>query len=364
MGIRPPELGDGWRTAAPTSVGFNVDRLDAMTSAIRRQEYPNIHAVLIERDNRLVYETYFTGTDQRFIRSLGTVVFDRNTKHDIRSISKSVTSALLGIALASRATDQLKRPLLDFFPEHAAIAPTNWRSITLRDALTMTAGLQWDETNIPYTDPSNGEIEMDNAPDPTGYVLSRPVVTVPGTQFNYNGGLVQLVAVAIERDRRRPLRDFARQMLFTPLGITDWEWAGDLSGTPAAASGLRLRPRDLAKFGSLYLHHGRWNGRQIIPSAWVTESLRMAIDPKLKLTGLATGYGYYWWLDRVKIGSSTFEVQEAVGNGGQRIFLVPKLRLAVTTLAGRYDDPHQAIDAKRLLVEGILPALNQNQLRQ
>lgn len=354
--VVPPQIGDGWRTGSPRSVGLDSARLDATAAAIRRQEYPKIHAVLIERNDKLVYESYFAGPDARWGHALGSVVFDRDTKHDVRSISKSVISALVGITFGAEADRRLGEPLLHYFPEHNTAASAAQKAITVRDALTMTSGLKWDE-DTPYEDPANDEARMDSSADPLSYVLGHPVVTKPGTHFQYNGGTVELLAAMIERRTQRPLREFAQEVLFRPLDITDWEWVGYSNGTPAAASGLRLRPRDLAKFGSLYLHQGRWNGRQIVPAHWVSESLKQSVVPHLNISGLATGYGYLWWLDRVKLGSRTIQIQEAVGNGGQRIFLLPQLHMAVTILAGRYGDVDQAVAAKRLLVEGILPAI-------
>jgi CubicO group peptidase (beta-lactamase class C family) len=136
------------------------------------------------------------------------------------------------------------------------------------------------------------------------------------------------------------------------------EWLGDLKGVPAAASGLRLRPRDLAKFGSLYLHDGRWRGRQILPSDWVRESTRRHLPLPRPVSAFGThGYGYQWWHHCYRTGSGTFEAHTAAGNGQQRIYVLPALRLVVTVLAGRYNDPSAARLTERLLLEQIIPAV-------
>jgi CubicO group peptidase (beta-lactamase class C family) len=178
----------------------------------------------------------------------------------VRSISKSITSALLGIALGAGAEAALAPPLFDYFPEHADLATAEKRTITLRHALAMSAGLDWrEEASRPGG--RQDEVVMLHSASPLRFALGRALVAPPGTRFNYNGGLTQLLAEVVERTSRRPLVTYARAVLFEPLGITDLEWLGDLEGTPSAASGLRLRPRDLAKFGSLYLHGGRWSPR-------------------------------------------------------------------------------------------------------
>ena len=351
----PPEIGDGWRTASPEAVGLDAARLAAMTEAIRRQEYANVHAVLIEKDGRLVYEQYFAGTDERGGPPKH-IVFARDSMHSLRSVTKSVVSALVGAALDAGAIRSLDQPLYDFFPEHADLVTPEKRLITLRHALTMSAGLEWHEGDVPYTDPRNDEGGMVRSSDPVRFVLARPLVEPPGTRWNYSGGLTQVLAAVVERATRRPLLDYARATLFDPLGARA-VWREIRPGVSNAASGLILRPRDLAKFGSLYLHGGRWNGRQVLPAEWVTESTRRRIAVKDSVWSLGeTGYGYHWWHDRFKTDGGMAESLSAVGNGQQRIFVLPQLRLVVTLLAGRYNDKSAESLAERLLLRHIVPA--------
>lgn len=352
----PPDIGDGWRTASPEAVGLDAVRLAAMTEAIRRQEYANVHAVLIEKDGRLVYEQYFAGVDERHGVPTFTA-FTRDTAHHLRSVSKSVVSALVGTALASGAIRSLDQPLLDFFPEHAHLATPEKRRITIRHALTMSAGLEWNE-HVPYTDPRNDEVRMNRSADPIRFVLERPVVEPPGSRWNYNGGLTHLLALVVERATGRSLVEYAKATLFEPLGIMRFRWFEMRPGILQAASGLILRPRDLAKFGSLYLHEGRWNGRQVLPADWIAESTRRRLAVRDSAWAMGTmGYGYQWWHLRLRTATGTMDVPNAAGNGEQRVFVLPALGMVVTINAGRYDDP-SAIDLpERLLVEHILPAV-------
>lgn len=353
---RPSTVGDGWATAAPGDVGLDAAPLERLTEAIRRYPDWNIHAVLVERDGRLVYEEYFAGEDDRWGQKLGRVTFDRQTRHDLRSVTKSVVAALVGVVLASGAIPSLDRPIVDFFPEYGDLATPERRRITLRHALTMSAGIQWNE-ELPYTDPRNDEIAMTSSGDAIRYVLSRTIVAEPGASWNYNGGLTQLLVAVVQRSTAQPFRDYARTALFAPLGIDDVEWVGDLGGLPAAASGLRLRPRDLAKFGSLYLHGGRWGERQIVPAAWVAESTRWHLAVRNPVSAFGTtGYGYQWWLNRLQTGWGTIAAPTAAGNGQQRIYVLPEDRLVVTVLAGRYNDPTASGLPTRFLLEYIIPA--------
>jgi len=253
----------------------------------------------------------------------GSRLFTRNTKHDIRSITKSVISAVVGITFASGKIRSLDESLLNFSPGQAGGGKPGQPRISLRHALTMSAGLDWNE-DIPYTDPRNDEIVMDRSKDPVAYVLALPMVAEPGRIWKYNGGLVQVLGTIVQRTTGKPLRDYARTVLFAPLGITDFEWMGDLAGMPAAASGLRLRPRDLAKFGSLYLHGGQRNGRLVVPADWVRESTRRQIALPIPVSAYGTSdYGYLWWHSCLRTAMGTLEVALANGNGQQRSSCCP-----------------------------------------
>jgi CubicO group peptidase (beta-lactamase class C family) len=348
----PPAFDDGWTTGSAQQAGVDRRRLEAMTDSIRSRPKDNVHAVLIERDGRLVYEEYFSGEDERWGRPLGVVTFNRDTVHDLRSVTKSVVSALVGIANQSGAIPSLDAPLLDYFPEFTALQVPERRQITIRHALMMSAGFDWNES-VPYNDPKNDEIVMTRSREPMQYVLSRPIVATPGTVWRYNGGTTQVLGTIVSRATKQPLEDYARAKLWSPLGITTTEWLGNLDGVPSAASGLRLRPRDLAKFGSLYLHDGRWNGHQIIPQDWVQESTRR----KLAFPGQPDrGYAYQWWHACYPTRSGVVEAPTAVGNGAQRVFLLRAQKTVVTVLSGRYND-FRSNPPERLLLEFIIPAL-------
>jgi CubicO group peptidase (beta-lactamase class C family) len=170
-----------------------------------------------------------------------------------------------------------------------------------------------------------------------------------------------VMAAVLERATKTPIEDYARVKLFAPLGITDVEWVGDLAGMPAAASGLRLRARDVAKFGSLYLHGGRWNGRQVIPADWVDASTRRQFRFRPRQGADSSGqfgYGYFWWYYCYPTASELVEARTAVGNGQQRVFVLPGLDMVVTIFAGRYNDfTTGASLGTRILREHVIPAV-------
>jgi CubicO group peptidase (beta-lactamase class C family) len=336
----PPALDDGWRTASADSVGVDSSRLAALTESVGAWSELGVHAILIERSGRLIYEEYFDGFDQRLGQPLGRVSMTRSSMHDVRSISKSVVSALFGIALGSGAIESLDESIIRRFAEYDDLDADDRRRITLAHALSMTSGLAWNE-NLPYTDPANDAIRMTHDSEPYRFVLARPFAANPGTTFNYNSGLAETIGRVLERATGSSLQEFARTRLFEPLGIKDFEWAGNLAGRPEAASGLRLHPRDLAKFGSLFVHSGQWNGRQIVPADWVAASTHRQFrfpPPEGPDAAGQYGYGYFWWYFCYPSAAGLLEVRTAYGNGQQWLFVLPGLDMVVTILAGRYDD--------------------------
>jgi CubicO group peptidase (beta-lactamase class C family) len=320
-----------WKVGKPEDAGFQPTALEELTTAIKNGAFANTHAILIEHDGSLVYEQYFAGSDERWGQPLGRRVFDRDSLHDLRSASKSVTSALLGIALAIDFETALARPIGSFFP-HLKLRP-ELDAVTLEHVLTMTAGLEWNEMTVPYTDPKNDELQMSNVEDPVELVLSRPLREKPGTVWYYNGGLTQVLTGVIKQITGKPFDTYAKDVLFAPLGVTQYEWIGPPKWDPhmpSAASGLRMRARDLARFGSVFLHRGTREGWQILPEDWVDRSIQRHIQN----TGQgAWGYGYQWWVGTL----AGYEVVAARGNGNQRVFIVPKERLAITVFAGEYN---------------------------
>jgi CubicO group peptidase (beta-lactamase class C family) len=203
--------------------------------------------------------------------------FASEVKHDERSITKSITALVLGIAIDRGWIKNLDQPVMSFFPQYADLR-TDRDRITLADLLTMSSGLEWHEFGVPYTSKSNSEIAMDMSADPYKYALEQKVVAPPGQVWNYSSGSAELIAAVLKKATGKPLDQLAREVLFEPLGITDVEWYKYAQGNVSAAAGLRLRPRDLAKIGQLMLQQGTSNGKQIVPASWI----RSATSPHMQ----------------------------------------------------------------------------------
>jgi CubicO group peptidase (beta-lactamase class C family) len=342
-------------TASAESVGIDGVAITKLVEDIRAGKYSNVHSLLVLRSGKLVAEAYFQGGDERRGQQLGNIRFDAATLHDLRSVSKSVTSALFGIAMASGAIRDIDAPVLSYFPEYKDLQTPERLRIRLRDVLSMTSGLEWDESSRPYGDPLNSETAMDAATDRYRFVLSRPIAAPSGEQFRYSGGDTMLLAAVIERATKQRLSKYAEQALFRPLGIERYEWITYPDGTPIAASGLRLLPRDMAKFGLLYLQRGQWRGSQVVPEAWVKASTSAQARISDRPFGFQN-YGYQWWLGTARDDAHTAWIM-AVGYGGQRIMLIPSRDLVMVMTAGMYQNRAQTDITFEVLLDGVLPAV-------
>jgi len=346
----PPALADGWRTGTPESVGIDSATLCPLIQRLEGWKEADIHSVLVVRHDKLVFERYFSGEDERWGRPLGTVNYDAGMVHDLRSISKSVVSLVLGIAVERGWVKSLDTPVLSYFPEYADLATPEKERITLRDLLTMSQGLQWDE-DLPYGNPANSERQMTEASDPYRFALAQPVVAPAGAVYNYSGGSATLISAILRKTSGKPLDELAQTLLFDPLGITSAEWARYANGDPIAASGLRMRPRDLVKLGELVLQHGAWHGKQVVPARWIAE----ATTPQIQGSMLYF-YGYQFWLGRSLVQKREVDWAAGVGYGGQRLFIVPDLDLVVLVHAGLYQSRLQAYVPLGLFNRYVLPA--------
>ena len=353
----PVAIGDGWPIDTPESVGLNGERLCGIEAHLKATN-ENVHAVVIARRGKLVFEQYFSGYDYPWGIPEGRFAFDATTKHDMRSVSKSVTSLLVGIAIDRKLIAGVEEPVVKFFPEYAALKTPGWDSITLRSLLTMSPGIRWNE-NLPWTDPRNDEPHLGKDPDPMRYVLSKPIASPPGTVWNYNGGGTDLLGNMIERVSGKPFDAFAREVLFQPLGSTDWEWKTYQNGRIAPVAGLRLRPRDAAKIGQFILNRGAWGGQQVVSAEWIAQSA----VPRFQAIGYFGGlffYGYQWWLGRSLAGEKEVTWIAAIGLGGQHVVIVPEFDLVVMTTGGLYASPRQGNAMLEILYSFVIPALRES----
>jgi CubicO group peptidase (beta-lactamase class C family) len=345
---------DDWRIATQAEAGFDPQKLCTMIDELDRLD-ANIHGVVVVRHGSLIFEHYRAGQDERWGTDQGRVEHGPDVKHDLRSVSKSVTSLLVGIALDRKIISTIDQPVFSFFPDMASLRTPEKDRITLRHLLTMASGLTWDETR-PYDRDANDERRMLYSTDPYRFTLGKPVAETAGAKWNYSGGDTQLLAGVLQRSSGKFIADFAREALFAPLGIRDFEWLKmPGNGEPAADSGVRLRPRDMAKLGELVLRRGQWNGRQVVSQAWIDESTRTHMAHFDSYPSI--GYGYQWWTDYEDRDGRRSLWISAQGLGGQRIYIHPGLDLVVVITAGLYADDRQDTSPYEIFSTYVIAAI-------
>ena len=319
-----PESGHPWPVAVPESIGVDSDRLATLCRRILEIELP-IHSLLVLRHGRVAADITF----HPFAGGL----------HDLASCTKSVTSTLIGIAIDQGAIAGVDAPVLDLLPGRpVANVDDRKRALTLAHLLTMSTGLAC------YANP--GEItlqEMRRSDDWAQFVLDLRMIENPGARFEYCSPASYLLSVILQQATGRTALDFAREHLFGPLGIEDVVWPPSPQGVTTGWGDLHLTPRDMAKIGMLFLHQGRYDGRQIVSREWVAAATRKHAAPPGHF-----GYGYGWWL-------ASPDVYAANGRGGQQIIVAPALDAVAVLTAGL--SPEQGGVRDELIDSLLLPAL-------
>lgn len=303
-----------WPTADPAALGMDTEKLSKLDPKIK-SEYSNINGIVVVKNGYIAFERYYHS-------------YGPNDTHHVASVTKSIMSALIGIAIDTGYIEHVDQKVLDFFPEYIPhSADKQKRDITIRHLLTMTAPYPFEDWHEPLD-------KMCMQPDWTAYTLG--MLGQGGTigTFKYSTAGAHLLSAIITRSTGKSAREFANERLFKPIGVKEIPhygmqsfgfddlfgknvkgWVNDPDGNSTGGWGLTLTPRDMARFGYLYLNHGTWNNQQIIPKSWIDESTAMN----------ANNYGYLWWL-REEEGVFSYS---ALGDGGNVICCVPEKDLVV-----------------------------------
>lgn len=335
---------------------------DGLSESIEQGSYGNLKAVIVSRHGETLYEEYFRGSRAGDL-------------HQVQSVTKSIGSALIGIAHRQgrlRPDQTLAHFFSGLYPMSEGLYADK-AAITAEQVLQQRHGIEWDEASFDYRDPRNPVFAMIGSGDWYRYVLTRPTDAAPGNRFTYNTGASTLMSRMIRVATGMGPADFAEQELFGPLGIEAYHWEGysadgmghgltdwpNPDGDPPLGFGLWLRARDLVKIGEMYLSGGTYQGRRILDRSWVDASW-----VKYSHSGNSDffrdpgwGHGYQWWIAVLEDARGrAWQVFFASGWGSQVIFVIPELGLVVVTTADNYD--HGGPDVNVMLVTQILPELN------
>jgi CubicO group peptidase (beta-lactamase class C family) len=354
----------GWKRSTPEAQGVDVAPLAALDAEFEAGEHGYIDSMLVIRNGFIVYEKsyrndydkLFEGRDSKrwqynYYDPEWHPYYQRGPLHTMQSVSKSVTSALIGIAIGRGEIPGVDTAVASWFDDYSPSATDpRWDAVTLRDLLTMTSGISWDEDSVPYTDPANSCAAMESSDDWIRYVMDQPMAEKPGSKFVYNSGVTMLLGHILWKATGLHAEDYAQQHLFPALGIESHYWKTTPSGHTDTEGGLYLEPTDLAKIGYLYLHDGIWEGKRLLPEGWVAASTR----PHVSSGWNDFMYGFQWWLLPHE-GDGPSYAWAAIGYGGQRLLVVPELDLiAVFTGWNIYDIPALAPE---LALSSILAAV-------
>ncbi|MFX0091572.1 MAG: serine hydrolase, partial [Candidatus Hodarchaeota archaeon] len=298
-----------WKTSSPEDLGLDSSILLEVFREAKR--FPFLYSLLVIRNGTLLAERYFNGAD-------------KDAAYHIHSASKSFTSALIGIALRENILQSVDQKLFDFFPEYVTsnMDPRK-HNITIRHLLTMKAGFNFNDTPAEFQ-------EYETTSDWLQYYLQLPLMFTPGERWHYSTPVTDILSAILTRASNMSTWDFAKQYLFEPSQISVAHWHRDSLGYYTGGRGLFVTPRNMARFGQLYLNNGSLNDEQIIPAAWIEESIQDYSEGGVpRYYGGEFGYGYQWWSETFE-GYRTFF---AWGHGGQFIINIPTLNMTLVTTA-------------------------------
>ncbi|MEM1320490.1 MAG: serine hydrolase [Bacteroidota bacterium] len=332
----PKQLNDGWTIADPSESGIEQAPLDRMIKDVHDQKLLNTHSVLIAKEGKLAFEAYFDG-------------HNANIPHDMRSAAKSIGSAVIGIAIDDQIIEGVDKKLYDYIPEKYQYTKDALKAkIDLHDLLTMSSGME-----------VNGKASEDyyqNSDNWLKTLLEAPMKDEPGTYTDYGSANSYLLGVCLSEELPGPLETYIDEKLFQPLGISNYILqTEDTKTDPYFGGGIHLTSRDMLKFGQLYLNQGTWNEKTVISSQWIEASMKK--HTRLQDARDKNEYGYQWWHKTYTVDGQAFESVEARGNGGQYIFVIPKLEAVVVITSGNFRRGDLLQQPETILEEYVIPAI-------
>lgn len=323
-----------WSTSTPEEQGLDSAQLEKANQRIN-DNYPNIYSLLVIRHGYLVYEKYYQGMDV-------------NSYNPVYSVTKSVMSALTGIALNENILENIDQKVSDLIPDYfTSVEDQKKKEISLKNVLTMTGGLETIDSDYD---------SYFSSPDWLAYALSKPVSDDLGKVFVYNTGLTHFLSGILTEESNMSTKEFAENYLFDSLNIHIKRWDSDFAGHYGGGAGLYLTPREMAKFGYLYLNKGKWEEKQIIPEEWVAASTSKQIN-----VGPGLDYGYLFWIQDMtdKATDTTYHTYRADGAGGQKIIVIPELDMVVVVTADLYTSALDKTDDQQMVEDYVLPAVTE-----
>ena len=324
--------------------GFNQDSIHALIDTLANLKQKDLRGVIVIKDNKLVLEHYFN-------------TFWRNHIHDIRSAGKSITALLLGVAIKEGLVDNVDQDVYAFFPKRKYPAMhEGYKQVKLIHLLNMVSGLDADSDN-PSRPGSEGNWMANQ--EWVSYLLSIPLANNPGAKWVYADINAVLIGAIIEEKSGMSLREFARQKLFAPLGITEFYWYTNAANQTGAAGNLYISTLDFAKLGLLVANKGKWGNKQLVDSAYMNRLLTEHSPAIGTYNPLADEYGMLWYRSKREFGRKEVNYLWASGNGGNHLVVIPQENMVIALTSSGYGNwyPH----ARAYFILGkLIKALKKN----
>ncbi|MFY7844472.1 serine hydrolase domain-containing protein [Chryseobacterium gambrini] len=326
----------GWKVSEEK---FNHEKIRALNQKIAESRFRDITGIVVIKNEKLLLEEYFNG-------------YKRDSLNDTRSVGKSFSSALMGIAIKDGYIKNENQSLKEFYDlkEFNNYSPKK-DSITIKSLLTMSSG--FDGNDQDEESPGNEE-NMYPTDNWVKFVLNLPMTeNKTGKTWNYFTAGVVLTGDILDRSVPKGLEHYAQKKLFQPLGITKYKWQFTPQQKPSLAGGLKMNALDFAKFGQLYKNNGSWNGKSILDKNWIKKSFTNYFADNKDFEG----YGYLFWRKVYKVGGKSFETYQSNGNGGNKIIIFTALPVVMVITAKAYNKPYAHLQADRMVQEYLLPAV-------
>lgn len=329
---------DGLETASLESVGLDSVPIKQMMNFVNATKGHTIHNILIIKNNKLVFEEYFEGHALLWsaVDMNGELMkYTKDTDHFMASVSKSVTSVVVGIAVKEGLITSVNNKIIGYFPEYADILTGEKANITIQQLLSMSCGLELDESTYSYNDSRNELRQVMTMDDPIAYILSKPLQSTPGTHFSYSSGTGIVLSAIIEKVSGEKFLDYANAKLFEPLRSEGGVWTSIHNGLTFASGGLYFKARELSKIGLLFLNNGIWEGNEIITPDWIDQSQHEFISTNNAFFRNSS-YGYQWWNTEFIVNGVSQKCFFAAGWGDQFMFIIPGLDMIIEFNSGNY----------------------------
>lgn len=360
----PVYINDGLAVGSLEDVNMDIRVFENLVNEIEGGRYKELHSMLIVKDNKLVFEEYFPGHLYQWDAAHHHgewVNWNMTIPHRVMSVSKSITSTCIGIAIDNGFIESVHQSIFDYLPNHQHLKDNGKDQITIEHLVSMTSGLEWDEWHAPLSSAKNDIVGIwFQDKDPVSCILERPLVNKPGTSYTYSGGNMILLGEIIRSATHLDIEEFSKKYLFEPLEVDSSQWELRFeNGVIEAAGSLIITPRAMAKIGVTFLNNGVWNGKRIVSEEWVEKSAvpfpgNLGINVPGEASG-KEGYSYGWWTKTYPIAGKKVNMYSAGGWGGQHIMVLPEVNTVVIFTGGNYVTKRPPF---KILKKYIIPAID------